>query len=882
MTVQSTAAASHARSRPRSAQAARRQVIIAALLVVLAIVLAVLPSLTDNYGLLVAYEVLQLVALGQAWNLMAGYGGLVTLAIAAFVGIGSYTAAKLSIDAGTGFVLAVILGGVVAAAFAAIVALPIFRFRGLYFTIGTLVLGAALQIFMINYSGLGGATGLNIVNGAPTLTTLYFAVLVIAVLVTVVVAFVLRTRLGAGLEAVRDDEDVAQEMGVNTFMTKLFAFTASGFFMGLVGAVQAFRLGRIEPYGAFSLSWTINTVNSTIIGGLGTLFGPVIGGVTSVQLSERLASHPEVQVALTGVLLIIVIRFAPRGIWGTTVALCKDWFAARTSTRPEHADAAEDGSARRRKAATLVSASPSSPIPASGAADGRGSAASQARAAATSNGYLVEAVGLGRAFGGVRAVDSVDIQLRSGEVLGIVGPNGAGKSTFLGLVSGALASDQGTLKLFGQEATSLSPAARARLGVGRSHQVPRPFGQMTVEENLLVAQLHGGKVGGHAARQNVAGILARCGLAEVAQVPASELTLLRLKRLELARALALNPRVLLLDEIGAGLVESEVRELIALLHELKTEVEAMVIVEHVLDVIRETCDRLVVIDRGKKLTEGDPKTVFADPEVVAVYLGTGVDEEQEKLPRHRPHLKETEPVLSIEGIAASYGAFHALEDVSLEVRPGEVVALVGVNGAGKTTTARVMSGLMRAEAGTVKFLGEDVTDRRPHEIVRRGMAHCMEGRQIFGDLSVEENLLVGGRTAPDSEERLKRVRGVYETFPILEEKRADSGKSLSGGQQQMLAVGRALMAAPRLAIFDEISLGLAPVAVDALYEALERISAHGLAMIIIEQNVERGLSLADRVYVLQKGRVALAGTPSEVRQDDRLAALYVGEAKGET
>jgi len=879
MTVQSTAPASQAPPRRASMEPGRRQMIVAALLVILAIVLAVLPSLTDNYGLLVAYEVLQLVALGQAWNLMAGYGGLVTLAIAAFVGIGSYTAAKLSIDAGAGFVLALILGGLVAAAFAAIVALPIFRFRGLYFTIGTLVLGEALQIFMINYGGLGGATGLNIVNTAPTLTTLYFAVLVIAVLVTVVVAAVLRTQLGAGLQAVRDDEDVAQEMGVNTFTTKLFAFATSGFFMGLVGAVQAFRLGRIEPYGAFSLSWTINTVNSTIIGGLGTLFGPVIGALTSVQLSERLASHPEVQVALTGALLIVVIRFAPRGIWGTTVAFFKDLLATRETAPSLAGRPTADGGPPRREAVRLAS---EKPTPDSKASNGRPSEGARARAGASSNGYLVEAVGLGRAFGGVRAVDSVDLQVRSGEALGIVGPNGAGKSTFLGLVSGALQADQGTLKLFGQEATSLSAAARARLGVGRSHQVPRPFGQMTVEENLLVAQLHGGKVGGHRARQNVAGILDRCGLAEVAHMPASELTLLRLKRLELARALALNPRVLLLDEIGAGLVDSEVRELIALLHELKSELEAMVIVEHVLDVIRETCDRLVVIDRGKKLTEGDPDTVFSDPQVVAVYLGTGVDEqEQEKLPRHRAHLKGSAPILHVEGIAASYGAFHAVEDVSLEVRPGEVVALVGVNGAGKTTTARVISGLMRADSGTVTFLGDNVTGRRAHEITRRGIAHCMEGRQIFGDLTVEENLLIGGRTAPDNDERLKRVRGVYETFPILEEKRADSGKSLSGGQQQMLAVGRALMAAPKLAIFDEISLGLAPVAVDTVYQALEKISAQGLAMIIIEQNVERGLSLADRVYVLQKGRIALAGTPSEVRQDDRLAALYVGEAKGD-
>jgi branched-chain amino acid transport system ATP-binding protein len=866
MTVQRSDAAAVASPKPRAAPSTRTiaTIVLLALLVVL---LALIPALTSNYGLLVAYEILQLAALAAAWNLMAGYGGMVTLAVAAFVGVGSYTTAKLAISAGFGLVPSVLAAGVLAAIFGAVISVPLFRFRGLYFTIASLVLAEALRIFMVNYNGLGGATGLTLTGAAPSLTTLYYLVLILAVAASLTAFFLLRTQLGMGLIAIRDDEDVAEEVGVSTFRTKLVAFVLSGLITGLVGGIQAQRLGHIEPYGSFSLQWTIDTVNATILGGLGTVLGPLVGAAAAVQLSERLANYPEWHVAITGALLIIVIRFAPRGIWGTALLAFRRWLPGWFVPR-------EAGAALDTELEVPPEPVSREPLPAPGAHH----PPAAAPAARDGAGPLLEAHGVGIAFGGNRANDNVEMTVRPGEVVGIVGPNGAGKSTFIGLISGALHSDQGPIRLFGQDATDMPAAARARLGVGRTHQVPRPFGRMTVEENLLVAQLHGAGAGAADARRETQRVLERCGLADVADVSAADLPLLRLKRLELARALALRPRLLLCDEIGAGLVESELRELIALLQELRHEVEAMIIVEHVIDVIRECCDRLVVLDRGKKLTEGAPDQVFADPEVAAVYLGTGVSEEHVvRPPKHRVG---EEPLLVVDGVSAAYGHFRALQDASLEVHAGEVVALLGVNGAGKTTTARVISGLLPTLSGEVRFDGATLTGRPAHEMVSRGIAHCMEGRRIFGDLSVEENLLLGGQVNGSAGDRAQRLREVYELFPILREKRNDSGKSMSGGQQQMLAIGRALMAGPKLAILDEISLGLAPVAVDRLYQALAEVNQRGVAMIVIEQNVERGLALADRVYVIEKGRIALSGTPQEMRSDPRLLALYVGEAKG--
>jgi branched-chain amino acid transport system ATP-binding protein len=528
------------------------------------------------------------------------------------------------------------------------------------------------------------------------------------------------------------------------------------------------------------------------------------------------------------------------------------------------------------------------------------------------SGALLEIAGLTKRFGGVTAVDGLDLRVDSGETLGVIGPNGAGKSTLVGLVSGALRADAGSILLDGHELTRLRAPARVRLGIGRTHQVPRPFARMSVLENLLLGQVQGARVRalGQARRQAM-GILERTGLADVAGQPAGSLPLLRLKRLELARALAVRPRLLLLDEIGAGLIESELPDLIELIRSLRAEVEAVLVIEHVVEVIQACSDRVAVLDWGRKLIEGTPAEVLRDPEVAAVYLGpTATDPEAPRAseppdarpaaaapagasppnaaapqPRLAPSAasapdltspapRSAEPLLRLEGVAVRYGAVRALQDLTLEVRRGEIVTLLGANGAGKTTAARAISGMVPLAAGSVWYRGERVDGRRPDQLAGRGIAHCMEGRHIFADLSVRENLELGGRGS-DRAERRRRLRAVHHLFPVLAERGHLSGGLLSGGEQQMLAIGRALMAAPGLVIFDEISLGLAPVVVDRLYQALASVHQLGVAMLVIEQNVERGLALADRAYVLEKGRVALHGPPSTIRDDPHLLALYV-------
>ncbi len=409
------------------------------------------------------------------------------------------------------------------------------------------------------------------------------------------------------------------------------------------------------------------------------------------------------------------------------------------------------------------------------------------------SGPLLEIAGLTKRFGGVTAVDRLDLRVASGQTLGVIGPNGAGKSTLVGLVSGALRADAGRILLDGHELTRLRAPARARLGIGRTHQVPRPFARMTVLENLLLGRVYGARVRAMGdARRQAMEILERTGLAEVAGEPAGSLPLLRLKRLELARALALRPRLLLLDEIGAGLIESELPELIELIRSLRAEVESVLVIEHVVEVIQACSDRVVVLDWGRKLVEGTPGEVLRDPEVAAVYLGTTATAPEAvappteaRGPAARPAAPRPaeargaaavgEPLLRVEGVAVRYGAVRALQDVSLEVRRGEIVTLLGANGAGKTTAARAISGMVPLAAGAVWYGGERIDGRRPDQIVSRGIAHCLEGRHIFADLSVQENLELGGRTTTDRAERRRRIQAVHHLFPVLAERRHVSG-----------------------------------------------------------------------------------------------------------
>jgi branched-chain amino acid transport system ATP-binding protein len=239
--------------------------------------------------------------------------------------------------------------------------------------------------------------------------------------------------------------------------------------------------------------------------------------------------------------------------------------------------------------------------------------------------------------------------------------------------------------------------------------------------------------------------------------------------------------------------------------------------------------------------------------------------------------RDGRPILELQDVHTYYGAIHALKGVSLEVRQGEVVTLIGANGAGKSTTLRSINGLNHPRQGSIRFEGRDITNTPPHEIVKSGIAQSPEGRRLFPRMTVMENLEMGAFQRTDRSTFDEDLARVFELFPRLHERRSQKAGTMSGGEQQMCAMGRALMARPKLLLLDEPSMGLAPIFVERIFEIVREINAQGTPVLLVEQNALMALDAADRGYVLETGRIALAGQASELRANEQVRKTYLGE-----
>ena len=232
-------------------------------------------------------------------------------------------------------------------------------------------------------------------------------------------------------------------------------------------------------------------------------------------------------------------------------------------------------------------------------------------------------------------------------------------------------------------------------------------------------------------------------------------------------------------------------------------------------------------------------------------------------------------MLEVNGINVYYGSIHAIKDISFEVNAGEIVTLIGANGAGKSTTLQTVSGLLRSKTGSITFNGKNLGGIPAHKIVSMGIAHVPEGRRIFQQMTVEENIEMGAYTRPGSE-YAERVENVFNHFPRLKERRKQIAGTLSGGEQQMLAMGRALMSRPKLIMLDEPSMGLAPILVEQIFDIIKELHKAGTTILLVEQNAEMALKIADRAYVLESGRITVSGTGKELAASDRIKKAYLG------
>jgi branched-chain amino acid transport system ATP-binding protein len=349
----------------------------------------------------------------------------------------------------------------------------------------------------------------------------------------------------------------------------------------------------------------------------------------------------------------------------------------------------------------------------------------------------------------------------------------------------------------------------------------------------------------------------------------------------------MDPELLFLDEVMAGLNAREIESAMELLRQINRDGVTLFVIEHVMKAIMGVSDRLLVLHYGKKIAEGKPREIVESPEVIEAYLGErfarraraagqveALTEEGEFL---RPPLPPVgEKLLEVRELSSGYGEIQILRDVSLEVRRGEVVALIGANGAGKTTLLYTLSQLVKPRKGSILFAGRDLTRARPEEVVAAGIVHVPQGRRLFPGLTVRENLLQGvylRRDAAGIEEDLEWVFGL---LPRLRDRARQMAGRLSGGEQQMCAIGRGLMSRPRLLLIDELSLGLAPLVVDHLLDLISQINQKGTTVLLVEQDVQVALEHAHRGYVLETGRIVQASSASELLDDPRIRQAYLG------
>jgi ABC-type branched-subunit amino acid transport system ATPase component len=366
------------------------------------------------------------------------------------------------------------------------------------------------------------------------------------------------------------------------------------------------------------------------------------------------------------------------------------------------------------------------------------------------------------------------------------------------------------------------------------------------------------------------------GLADKANVPAASLPYGQQRLVEIARALTSEPRLLLLDEPAAGMNAYERADLVERISTIRTAGVTILLVEHDIDLVMDISDVVNVLDYGRLIASGTPDTVKKDQAVIEAYLG--VEREEADLCATRDLLEGVcADMLVIQDLVTAYGSIEALHGVSLLVPQGQVVAVLGANGAGKSTLLHTISGIVRASRGHVYYQGVEITRLAPEKIVARGICQVPEGRQLFPTLSVEDNLVVGATGRKDKSGLADDIAYVYELFPVLRERRKQEAGTLSGGEQQMLAIGRALTGKPSLLLLDEPSMGLAPLAVERIFEALAKLNEGGLTMLMVEQNAEMALSLAHQAVVLQTGVATLSGTAVDLRQDDRVRASYLGQ-----
>jgi branched-chain amino acid transport system permease protein len=576
-----------------------RRKLIAPLLVIAIVAIAWISLgmvVTNSYYQLMLTLVPIWAVMGLSWNLLSGYTGLISFGHAAFFGLGAYTVTIALVQYDITPWLGIPLGMIVGAVAGIVIGYPTFRLRGVYFALAMLAYPMAL-LYVFVWLGYQEVP-LPMKREEPALymqfsdyrvyIALAVGLLVASLLISLAVE---RSRFGMSLTAIKQNEPAAEAAGIDTLAWKMRAIMLSGAVAAAAGGLYAVVLLVVTPDSVFGVLTSAQALTITLFGGIGILWGPLIGAAILIPLSETLQAHlgdviPGIQGVVYGIAIILVVLLAPEGVFWRV----RDQFQRRWATRAVQATPL---------APHIVTAAP---------------------APATPRKPILAVSGISKSFGGLRAVTNVSFEIGDGEIVGIIGPNGAGKTTLFNLLNGFLQADSGKVVFAGHELIGLKPNRICRLGVGRTFQVARAFPRLSVLNNVVV--------GAYATTTNdtdafaaASAALAQVGLFGRADAIAGQLTNKELRLMELARALAGRPRLLLMDEPLAGLASQEIEDMLAVIRSLAARGMTIVIIEHTMRAMVRLSERFVVLDHGAILAVGQPSEVINNGGVIEAYLG---------------------------------------------------------------------------------------------------------------------------------------------------------------------------------------------------------------------------------------------------------------------
>ena len=806
--------------------------------------LVVLPLAMMALGLSIttATQIVCLAIAALGLNMLVGFTGLTSFGHSAWFGIGAYAAGVSQIHWFKGQIALPILFSVAfVAVLSTLVGALILRRRGVYFALLTLALSALTYAVAFRWTALtGGEDGLGGLSrgGFAAIpldnANVYYAFCaVIGFGVLYLLLRVTRSPFGHVLVAIRENQQRATFQGYDVDRYRLGVFVLSATVTGLAGALLGF-LNYLVSAESVSVAFSGELLAMVVIGGMHHIHGPALGVLFYILFRELFSIWTGNWLLYFGIVFVGFVLFSPEGLAGI-------WARIRRRLRPPPEESA---AMSRRKVYEGL------PLPAF-------------LHASSSNGKpdILRVDAIAKHFGGIRAVADASLAMNAGEIHALIGPNGAGKTTLFNLVSGMFAPDQGTVQLHGEAVQGLPAHRICRRGLARSFQITNLFKGLSIYENLRLSVQ-----ATHPARFNAwrdidsypeihaetTELLRFLGLEGIEEIQGGDLSYGGQRLLDLGIALGSKPRVLLLDEPLAGLAAAE-RERISNLVKTVGSALPVLIVEHDIDRVLGFSQHVTVMNQGEVLMSGTPEETRNDRRVQEVYTGKGTPP---VTGRSAAGTAERPTLLAFDKVNTFYGKSHILNDASLDVRDREIVALLGRNGAGKSTLLKTLAGLVPAASGTIRFDGRDIAALPAPDIARMGVGYVPQGRGLFAGMTVAENLALG-RLARPTDGRTGTVwseEKIFQYFPRLKERMHVAADYLSGGEQQMAAVARALCGNVRLLLLDEPFEGLAPAIVQELFGVFDRLRAE-TSIVIVEHNLDLVLALADRVFALERGAV---------------------------